>query len=580
MSGSDGGRRAVGVSLAFLGLFLLFSYGSGEDSYVRVNDHLDGIVPFYKLLAERYPLIGGLDDRIEEVFAGIPRNSAPSTLHLGVLPYYALPPLWAHVVNEVLMRVLAFTGMLLLLRHNVLPDASDWVRCGAALCFSMLPFLPTGYLSIAGQPLLLHAILKLRERRAGVVDGLVIVAFPLYSSLIFIGLFVLAGLGALVLWDLVRRRRFPVELFLAGLVMGLLYAGSEYRLLYQTFGDGTYVSHRSEFDRMGTSGLGAIRNTLQTFFISHRHAPSAQLPFLLFAAALGLVVALRRGRRGDGGGPIQLGRDGRILLGTLLLCAAAAAMVGLWEWRGTQSFLGSTSFTPIRMFNFHRVQWFQPALFGIAFASGLHLVTRGIGYGRHVATLLLICQLGWLAWSAPTWAEKRDSGLTYRAYYSSALFEEIRTAIGRPAGSYRVVSFGMTPAPALYSGFHVMDAFVNDYPLEHKNRFRRAMARELEKDERLRRHFDGWGSHVDLFSSELGTVSGYGKTLYTKDAPKRAVEKLEIDTDALREMGVAYIMSAVEIRNHRELELRPMGTFERDDSPWRLIVYELGGPEE
>jgi hypothetical protein len=139
-----------------------------------------------------------------------------------------------------------------------------------------------------------------------------------------------------------------------------------------------------------------------------------------------------------------------------------------------------------------------------------------------------------------------------------------------------VVSLGLTPGIALYNGFFVLDGFVNDYPLAYKRRFRRVIARELEKDPQLARLFDGWGGHVDLFSSELGKVSGYSRRVYTKHAERRAVDHLELDVPALRELGADYVISAVEIRNHAALGLGFERRFERDDSPWEIFLYSVG----
>ncbi|MGD0652951.1 MAG: DUF6044 family protein [Thermoguttaceae bacterium] len=53
----------------------------------------------------------------------------------------------------------------------------------------------------------------------------------------------------------------------------------------------------------------------------------------------------------------------------------------------------------------------------------------------------------------------------------------------------------------------------------------------------------------------------------------RRVDHLDIDTIALRQLGVEYIFSAVEIGNGEQLGLKLEKVFERDDSPWRIYVY-------
>jgi len=73
---------------------------------------------------------------------GLPRSSMPSTLNLGVLPHLVVDPLWALIGNELLVRLVAFVGMLLLLRDRVLRGGSELGICGASLSFALLPFLP------------------------------------------------------------------------------------------------------------------------------------------------------------------------------------------------------------------------------------------------------------------------------------------------------------------------------------------------------------------------------------------------------------------------------------------------------
>jgi hypothetical protein len=581
-------RWPAAIALGAIVAFLLATYARGPDSYVRVNDHLDGIVPLYRVLAETQPVLGGLHDRVDAIFDGLPRNSMPSTLHLGVLLYYALSPFWAHVANEVGMRLLAFAGMAWLLRRHLLPEASAAVRHGASLAFALLPFLPMAYLGIAGQPLLLCALLNLRGGRGSPWDWLVVVLYPLYSSLVFVGVFVLLGLGLLVLHDVWRSRRVPGRLVAAGVLMGALYAGSEYRLLYQTLFDAAHVSHRSEFVRAHGSLLQVARVALRTFFLDHHHASSLQLPFVLPAAAIALGVGLAelRGRTGRlrpraiasalrAASPPSRARD---LALALAGCGAASLLVGLWEWHPVQAVVESPALGPLRMFNFHRVAWFQPMLFGLAFAFALHELGRRGARGRTAVLALLGAQLAWAVWSSNGLAERRATGLTFAGYYSAPLFEEIRDHIERRSPSHRVASLGLTPGIALYNGFHVVDGFVNDYPLEYKRRFRRVIARELEKDAFLAGLFDDWGGHVDLFSSELGKVSGYNRRVYTRRAGRRAVDHLEIDVPALRELGADYLLSAVEIRNFAEVGLAFERRFGRSDSPWEIFVYSLGGP--
>jgi hypothetical protein len=560
------------------------TYAHGENSFVRVDDHLDSLVPLYKLLAEQ-PLLGSLGDRVEAVFGGIPRNAMPTTLHGGVILYRFLDPFWAHVTNEIIVRFVAFLGMVLLLRRNLLPEGTPRVVCGSALCFALLPHLPIAYLSLAGSPLLLHALMNLRKNESGALDWLVVAAFPLFSNLIYVGLFILLFLGLFLSWETVRQRRLNGRLLAATMLIALLYAASEYRLLCQTLLDDAYVSYRTEFVRAHGHWRHVVGAALRGFFVNHRHASALQSPFIVLAVAAALVLGLRaRLRQPRIHGVLDLLRSARssnesdarwsALVSVTGLCACLALFVGVWGWTVLQRLLEAAP-EPIRMYNFHRLHWFHMPLFAIAFAYALHGIELRARRGRFLVMALLIAQASWVLFNSDAASEFRKSGLTFREYYSESLFRDIRESIGSPPSRYRVVSFGMTPGIAMYNGFHVLDGLLQDYPLDHKRRFRRVIAQELAKDEDLRTWYDHWGGHVNIVSSELGRVSGYVRSVYTKDAERRSVDRLAINVSALRDLGADYVLSAVEIRNHVDLGLRLVGVFEREDSPWRITVYSV-----
>lgn len=569
---------SLAVCLVLLAAFLGLSWAQGEGSYVRINDNLDGYVPLYVVLAEDEPVLGGLHDSVERILDGLPRNAMPTTINVGPLLFYVLDPLRALIANEVAARVVAFFGMLLLLRVHLLPRAADPVVYGASLCFALLPFLPAGYLSVAGQPLLAYALLQLARGRGGVLDWLVVAAFPLYSSLVYIGAFVLLVLALSVVWVVATTRAIPWRLVAAGLLMTALYAASEYRLLYQALAGSGYTSFRYAFDRHGTGLLGAIRNGVDSFLFSQHHAAAAQFPVILGAIAAALLLRLGRlagaGTRGLRSGVALL----REPLGRLVLVAAGVSgAIAVWHFGPAQQLVQAGP-AILRAFNFHRIQWFHPALFGVAFAFALAEVRAAPRFGPAAALALLVLQGACLVVSDDAVQERLAGGVSYRAFYSTGLFAEIQEHIGRPPSEYRVVSLGLVPGIALYNGFYVLDGFFNDYPMDYKRRFRRVMEAELEKDEQLRRHFDDWGAHLHLYAHELGMVVGYRKpTLYTKEHGTRRVS-VDFDTGALRALGCDFVLSAVEVANAEALGWKLERSFERDDSPWRVFLY--GVPPE
>jgi len=119
----------------------------------------------------------------------------------------------------------------------------------------------------------------------------------------------------------------------------------------------------------------------------------------------------------------------------------------------------------------------------------------------------------------------------------------------------------------LFNGFHTIDAYVNNYPLDYKKTFRKIIARELEKNEVIRSLFDDFGSTCYLFSSEIGA-----RNVNKNEDIK--VTGLELNHAALRELDCHYIISAVEIVNHESNHLVYWERFEEPNSPWKIFVYK------
>ena len=106
--------------------------------------------------------------------------------------------------------------------------------------------------------------------------------------------------------------------------------------------------------------------------------------------------------------------------------------------------------------------------------------------------------------------------------------------------------------------------------MEYKHRFGKAIAGELAKDKALADYFYQWGSRAYLFSSELQR-----DCFCTKTSAKRKVNDLAFDTAALRDLGAAYILSAVEVANSKVLGWKLEGIFRRSDSPWQIYLYSI-----
>ncbi len=558
--------RHFAWSLGCIAIFLSFHYHSPEESYIPIFDNLDGAFAIYTLLAE-LPVFDGLDASVPRFLGGVAKNSLPTQLNLYPALFRVLSPVQAWIANDVFMRVVGLAGMLLLLRRHVLPTGSDFVVAGAATSFALLPHISGACLSVAGMPLLAHAALEIRAGHRGILPWVVIGAFPFVSMLHLVGWVAIIGLAGLFGMDALRRRRIAPRPLLALLLLTAGYVVADYRLLYQTFVAASYVSQRTEFGPVPSWSLNPVQlgsSIGRHFQRGFPHAASLHFPTVLLTVGAAFVA-----------GAVGPRSQRRRLAGVVALIAALSILFGISFHHPFQRWLLSLDLGLLGTLHLSRLTWWEPLLWYLAFALALQgLADRGL-VGRTVVVALIGLQITFVFFTNNFYSPKDSVGIRVREFYSPALFAEIRDRIGRPTDSYRVVSVGMPASIATYNGFYTADGYLGNYPLEYKHRFRRLIAGELEKNAFLRRRFDQWGARCHAVVDALDRVEREPNFPgYTRSERVRRIDRLDFDRAAMSDLGIDYVLSAVEIGNPRRNGLELLGVFTAKDSPWEILVYE------
>jgi len=556
-------KKYVCLAVAIIILYLSPLFILGQNSHILIHDNLDSNVAIFKMLAESGQTFGSLDATIPNIMNGLPRNCLGSEFNVILWLYYFLGPFTAYIVNITVMHFIAFIGMYLLLRNHFLRDGKhEIIVVGAALAFALLPFFPTGGLSIAGQPLALYAFLNIRGNLSTKKDWLILLLLPFYSSFALSFVFFLSALGMLWIYDTAKTKRINYPFFIAIALMTLIFVIVEYRLIYDIFLNSGYVSHREEFGGGVLSGVGiieAIKRSVYNFIFGQYHAVSLQQYFVGLSVAAALVTVFVK----------KLREDSLIIL--LVITAAISFFYGFWSWEGLIPL--KEQFILFRTFQFGRFHWLHPLLWYVIFALALKVIFDNRKYGKQIVIIFLILQVGFLFCYSGGQSGGigiiRSECLTYEEFYSEDLFQDIAKYIGEPQANYRVVSIGLFPGIAQYNGFYTLDFYLSNYPLEYKHKFRRIIEKELDKNDKLRIYFDNWGCRCYIFVDELGQ-----NYLITKDEEIK-VKNLELNSDALKRMGGNYVISAVEITNSDDNNLKLLKIFENDRSPWKIWLYKI-----
>ena len=547
---------ALGIVIAYFIPFLIL----GSNTYITIHDTLDGeFVEKYLLVATGKAFSSNSGAVIANIMNGLPRTALPSGMNVTILLFYVFAPVWAYIVNYILVHLIAFWGMFLLLRKHLLTDPGSYVIAVAvSLCFFLVPFYTTYGVSVAGQPLLAYAFLNIRNGEKNWKNYAIVFLFPLWSDIALTAPFVVTALVLILVVDWVRLHSLNKHFLLSIILLAITYVALQFQLINSVLGSNTWVSHRTAWNRWTDLNLSSgIKRALEMLFATQYHTGSfSTVPIILGAAGVFVLLIARRRRAGL----LEV-----LAIGIVVICLE----YGFYDW---MVFWFGRFVPALRSFNASRFYFLLPTLWMILFAMSLKELKR-VRWGGPIVWSLIAIQAFAIAKANTEYKNNARLLLgrhvqepNFRRFFAQDIFTQIDGFIGRPKSSYRVVDIGIHPSIAQFNGFYTLDGYLSNYPLSYKRQFRKIIQRELDKDATLRQYFDGWGNRCYTFSSELGEDSLFG-------GGDRVLHNLEIDTSQLRAMGGEYVISAAEIERSQQHGLRFERKFSSPDSFWQIYLY-------
>jgi hypothetical protein len=572
-----------GRFLFVLGIAVIFglalpSLVLGENAVFTYHDQLDGEMIAYILQARHL----GDGQFLPEFLGGSWKTAltppAPGCVLLFLSGHYLV----ALHIMQIVGRLVGYVGMYLLVRE--LTDSSVAALAAGGM-YACLPFLPVYGLSQFGLPMLMWCVFQLRKGRWIKVSFCYGFLYALNSSLVLVGFGVLLT-GALWLgcqvWRnkqqmLQQRLLFPMMLWMELL---LVYLVTNLSLIGQMLGiGGGGTSHKAEYVLAADSFL---RGWLEAFLYGGQHSADYHLSFL----GLAVIDLLSLYLLGESG------RLGKIIWGTLVCNLALAAVSAAWN--SGVGVLIRSHMGALGAFQLDRLLWLCPCLWYLMLGCCVAAVLKLCGNRekKHrlaggVCFALMAASLGITGWQILKDSDVKANlqklrntdypVMSYSDYYAIGVMEQVKDFLWERTGleqkDYRVVSLGIDPAAALYHGFYCLDGYSNNYSLEYKHSFRKVIAPALEESDYLRDYYDNWGNRCYLFGTEC---PGY----YTIEKNGFYFQHLELDTEALRELGGNYLFSAAYIANSDELGLTLLREepFETEESYYRIFLYEVEAP--
>lgn len=585
----------------FIGLGLIVLYyipylAAGENSHIRIFDNLDSEILFYKL-SGKYLL--SFNGNMPEIMDGLSVGSVNVFSPIQTLIYMVLPTFWAYIFNDFFVKITGFLGLYFLL-NRIIQKEYCYISFFASLIFALLPVFSVYGLSIYGQPILVLAVWNLYKNQKKAISYLLIAFFGVSSSLILTGYYLLVYFGILALVVTIKKGfKNTYHLWIGLALLTGIYVLTNIKMIYMTLFD-NYVSMRIERIERSLIFMNRLTSTnffeevFVLFFVGQVHAASGQIYSFLVLIPMAIIAIVKDKNNELNQTDKKYLKIVWLLVGYNFLCAI---INGLYYTKPVTFIIDHLGV--LKGFQFHRMFLSYAVTWAIIFAISLKLLVdwgvfenlikklNGLKKPACIVLGVILCvvmsytvlgvyefaspDVGYYATINSVFDKDRikENYPTYKQYVDEELFKIIKDHIGKPQDEYKVVSLGIYPAIASMNGFYTLDGFFQNYPLEYKHEFREIIAGELEKSEHLRQYFDYWGNKCYILSAEIPKI-------YTvsKNAGKQ-INDLDINTQKLKEMGCQYIFSALPINNFDELGLTLDGVFERQNSYWKIYLYNI-----
>lgn len=553
--------------LLVLVIYLCPYYIFGKDSIIRIQDNLDGFHMMKVFLSEnliQYKV--GFHDQIENIMNGLPLFCLPG-FEFSVLIYMLFTPFWAYVVNYSIVHAIGFCGMYFLSLKYLAPNDVK-IASLVALTFSLLPVFTVYGISVLGIPLVAYSAISFIRNEGRLVHYVLLIVYCFYSILFLSGVFVLISLGLVFIYYFVVNKKINVQLLLAILVMISCYLLIEYKIIYSTIFNESFVSSRTLRDEMTLINFnGFLGLTIRLALLGQYH--SSMLPgfFLLIPSFFALYYSYRKERW----------ESYKKILALLSILFLIALLYELFHWEAS-SFI--REFKLVKIFNFQRIIFLQPFIYFVLLAISLkvlfeHKVTNKIVIPYFIVLAIGIVMLN-ISFShqGDTWSlfsMKLKKGISYKDFYSEDLMKEIKGVVEKDiitndmGGNPKILCVGIIPSVCQNAGFYTLGDYQNNYPVEYYYEFSKILTEVSNVDV----------THNNQFNNTLARCYIQVRPEFEVKIKNGYIPEASINIDQAEKMGAEYLLSKYELGNAKELNLDYMEKFGNESTYYIIHLYKI-----
>ncbi|MGP8217101.1 MAG: DUF6044 family protein [Bacteroidia bacterium] len=550
--------------LAFIVLLVYLSPNIFFPHHARylIHDNLNTNIVWYKILAESGLMFGPNLSIIPNICWGIPRGAMPSQLNVNSLYYVFFSTLTAYNLNIIAIHVIAFIGMYKLLTDYIFKKSFPYHAAFIALSFAILPFWPSGGLSVAGQPLVVWAFLNILNKKPVFRNCLIICFYPFYSGLVFSDLFFSTGLFVFIMIYFIMNKKVNYTAIIAWFLFIVCMFIPEYRLLYMQFVN-HFSSDRDIYFLHILNFKGLIGMSLLLFLKGHYHFYSLQYPILVFTTFISLLF-IRSSKQ-------------RLLIGLLLFAAYACAFADFFhKWKDMQPLFDKLGELKYVQFRFTCM---IPLLWHLAFSLCICYILLRYKKLAPVALTVIIVNVFLVLFNINyrdsagsnyvensfyyTYFDKADplSNQSFHDYYETSFFDEVKNKIKY---SHEIVHcIGFMPEIAQYNDIYTTTSIYTYLPKD-KSYFTMAFLQPNQKT---------------VVENGNGKTPGNTPEIhyYYDSASSAKIKKFESDTAMHRLRPIRYVFSYYNIDNYHDVGFDSIGYVKNTGSgPIRQIyIYKI-----
>ena len=530
------------------------------NAYIRIHDTLEGEWIWLDILDKSNTAVDfNPSTKVEQVMNGLPRSAMPTGISVMMLLVNMFGTYWGYIINYCMVHLIGFAAMYFFLQTHIFKREDDKpLIIYVSLIFSLIPVYSPFGLSVMSQPTLIHIFILALKNQARYYHYILLVLFPFYSSLVWMGIPLIMLLGLFWMYKMIKYRMIFPQYILGIIILTISYALVNINMFQlMLFPPEGFISHRKEYNlyllnppKLG----GAMADFAHQIFTMHYHVGTTlTLPILI----LGIIVYKSRH-------PFF-----KKLFILVISIVVFQAFYGYFEY-----YIGS-HIDFIQSFRFNRFNIVLPTIW----LAALALIYREMQQSDFLKKLISISVFTLIITTSLGNDEllhnyRRIFGTyhlpPFKTYMATSEFDEIKKSIGKNPFQYRVAALGMNTAILQYNGFYTLDGLQSVYDLNYKKKFRKVFAAEIEKDLLLKWYFDGWGNRCYIFSSELGIDWISNKVDYSTYSSYN----IELNGQAFKDLGGEYIISPYKfIFTNQSFSL--VQQFNSKEWYWNLYLYKV-----